>query len=102
MKATSSKVLLALPTVLLVAATLAVGCTPPPPASSPPVDGNYAPTISSFRTATVPGTSPALVTLAWNVSDRNGEDVTCDIDLDSDGSAEITITACQGKGSRNV
>ena len=77
-------------------------CIPPAPATPPVVNGNFAPTIASFKTAVAPGTSPALVTLTWNVDDANGDDVTCAIDLDGDGSPEITVDVCQGRGSRNV
>ncbi len=91
---------LATSVTVLAGLALIVGCTPLPDA--PPVEGDFAPTISYFKPATTPGTSPALVTLTWSVDDVNGDDVTCTIDVDGDDAPEFTINSCQGTGSRNV
>ncbi len=84
----------------LAALFLMVGCTPPP--SSPNPVGEVPPTISFFGPTRAPSSSPALVTLRWNVADLNGDDLTCDIDVDGDSTADISIRSCQGVGSRNV
>jgi len=58
--------------------------------------------VQSFVQVGTATTTPALVTLAWNVSDPNGDPLTCRLDGDGDGTFELTIEGCQAPGSRNV
>ncbi|MCO5316979.1 MAG: hypothetical protein M9942_00920 [Microthrixaceae bacterium] len=70
-------------------------CVPEPPAPKPPV-------IHSFDTAGGPFADPAVVPLSWEVSDPNGDDLTCRLDTDGDGSWELVLSPCQAAGSRNA
>ncbi len=84
--------------VLAVLAVLTTaGCyTPPTPAPTEPV----APTVSSFSAPSSPFPDPALVAVAWRVSDANGDDLTCRLDWDGDTTWDETIPHCQTDASR--
>lgn len=74
-------------------------CTPQ---TSP---GPAAPKITSFAAAGSPFVSPNMVPLAWKVSDANGDDLTCRLDVEDDGTWDLTIGNCDavgGVGSRLV
>ena len=58
--------------------------------------------IHSFDTAGGPFADPAVVPLSWEVSDPNGDDLTCRLDTDGDGSWELVLSPCQAAGSRNA
>lgn len=97
---------LAAPLVGLVA--LVVACTPTPtdpttttttPTTTP---GQVAPTISSFTATPTSAPAPALVALGWSVSDPQGDALTCRLDIQADGTPELTLPNCQAQGSRNV
>lgn len=82
---------------LLVAVTalgVSAACTPAPPTPKPPV-------IGSFESAGAPFVDPAVVPLAWSVSDRDGDELTCRLDFESDGSWDLVMSPCQLEGSRN-
>lgn len=81
----------------LVIALLGVaGCvTQPPP---PP----QAPVVASFSALGAPHVEPAVVPLAWEVSDPQDDHITCRLDRDGDGVWDDTFDPCQPKGSRNV
>ena len=59
------------------------------------------PVIGNFDEVGGPWTSPAVVTFTWSVSDPNGDDLTCRIDHDSDGTWDVTVPHCQIPGSRD-
>jgi hypothetical protein len=80
------------------AALVATACTPTP--TTPPADP-APPTIDSFVSPGGPFTSPAVVPLAWTVSDVNHDDLTCRLDRDDDGTYDETIPHC-GSQSRDV
>lgn len=59
------------------------------------------PVISTFTREGVL-VAPALIALRWTVSDPNGETLTCRLDGDGDGTAEVVVNNCAGTRSRNI
>ncbi len=59
----------------------------PPPSNNPP-------TINSFSANPDTGTAPLTVTFSWNVSDPDGDVLTCQLDVNNDGTADYTINDC--------
>ncbi|MEM7283047.1 MAG: hypothetical protein AAF438_15625 [Pseudomonadota bacterium] len=53
---------------------------------------NVAPTVSGFTATPVDGTRN--VTFAWQVTDPNGDSLTCDLDLFGDGAEIVTFNNC--------
>ena len=92
---------------LLAGAAVVAACGPQPGGGSPTtttttiVTEPRPPVIHSFTQRGATGGAPALVTLAWEVSDPNGDPLTCRIDGDGDGTYDLTVTNCQVPGSRN-
>lgn len=80
-----------------LAVTVAAACTPAPAGVVAPA----APVISAFLATPSTGPAPALLPFVWSVSDANGDDLTCALDLDGDDVDDLTIAHCQGVGSRN-
>lgn len=76
---------------------LTTACVPPP---EPPDTGP--PDITSFGAPGAPHVDPALVPLAWTVADPDGDDLSCRLDGDGDGTWDHTLTPCPLTGSRNV
>lgn len=60
------------------------------------------PVITAFTASPSSSAAPALVALGWTVSDPEGDTLICDLDVDGDGSSDLTVPACGGTGSRNV
>jgi len=59
-----------------------------------PGTGNVAPQINSFNaTPDAPKTNDS-VTFDWNVSDADGDTLTCKLDVDADGTDDYTIDDC--------
>ncbi len=84
---------------------LVAACTPPSNPSdttSTTTDIPAGPSINSFTLAGFAGDSPALVAFSWNVSDPNGDTLTCGIDADGSGTDEVVVPGCNGAASRNV
>ena len=87
-------------TVLAALVLLAAAACTPAGAGGTPANP-HAPVVSYFAVQGAPFTAPALVTMAWSVSDPNGLDLTCRIDHDGDGTWDLTIAHCQTPGGRN-
>jgi hypothetical protein len=98
------------PRHLMAIATLGVAlvvaaCTPTPTTpttTTTTTDVPSAPIISSFAVRGSVGPAPALVALAWTVSDPNGDPLSCAIDADGDGDDDVVVPSCNGAGLRNV
>ena len=58
-----------------------------------PINGNNPPTIATF-TATQ-NADGLNVALAWQVSDADGDQVTCTLDVNADGTVDYTIDGCE-------
>jgi len=69
-------------------------------ATTPPV--NAPPVISSFTASPTTVAAPGLVAYSWNVTDPEGDPLTCTIDGNGDGNVDVTVANCQNPGSRNV
>lgn len=54
---------------------------------------NNPPTVTLTATPTN-GTLPLKVTFSWQVSDLDGDSITCTLDINSDGSIDYTINNC--------
>lgn len=87
-------------------AALVAACTPMPgggtttTTTTTTTDVPTAPVVTSFTVAGGVGPAPALVALAWNVSDPNGDALTCRIDADGDGDDDLVVENCNGSRSR--
>jgi hypothetical protein len=77
--------------VLALGAALVAACTPP---SGPPADP-APPVINAFNLQARRSVAPVTATLAWNVSDVNGDVLTCRVDVDDDGTFEHEISPCR-------
>lgn len=87
------------------AAALVAACTPTPGPGSTTTTTIATPTppaIGSFSVKGPVGPAPSLVAFGWTVSDPNGDDLTCRIDADGNGTPDVVIADCAGTGSRNV
>ncbi len=102
---------------VVAVAAVAIACTAP---GTPPTGGGTtttatptsvtpttvatvpnSPVIGSFVVSAGPSPAPALLAFAWSVSDPNGDSLTCRLDANGDGNFDLTVSACQGTGSRN-
>lgn len=83
----------AAPTTVAPTTTIAV-------VTSTTTPGPHAPVISAFAPGRASGSSPLTTDLAWSISDPDGGALTCRLDLDGNGSYEVTITSCPTYGSR--
>ena len=57
-------------------------------------NGVSPPVINSFTVAPEPGYTNSSSTFSWNVSDANGDTLTCSLDVNNDGSIDYTINDC--------
>jgi hypothetical protein len=77
---------------------------PPPTTTSAPVPTTATPasgpTVESFSASSSTVTAPGLVALTWAVSDPNGDPLTCTLDLNGDGTDDLTVAGCEQGGSR--
>jgi hypothetical protein len=86
--------------VVIMAMFGATACITPPGGGTPtePVP----PTVSSFTAPGGPFTDPAVVPLRWNVSDANGDDLTCRVDFDGDTTWDVVVPHCQNASGRTT
>lgn len=96
---------LALAGIAVAAAALVVASCAPAPGgggttTSTTIADPTAPAVTFVIKGGV-GPAPAVVALAWTVSDVNGDPLTCSLDADGDGEAETQLSPCSS-GSRNV
>lgn len=68
------------------------------PTTAPAVPG--APVISSFTASATSAPSPLTAALRWTISDPGNDVLTCSIDLDGNGSSDVTINPCTSESSR--
>lgn len=93
----------ALAVLLVVPMALVVACVPTPTEPTvTTVPGQQEPSIGSFTANPSSSVAPALVALAWTASDAQGDTLSCSLDKESDGVADVTLPNCQPVGSRNV
>ena len=60
---------------------------------------NNPPVINSFNANPNSGNAPLTVTFSWNVSDPDGDVLTCYLDVDNDGNSDYTINDCANNAS---
>lgn len=60
-----------------------------------PEPTNAAPTIESFTISPADATNTTPTTLSWSVNDVDGDDLTCTLDVDGDGTPDYTVESCQ-------
>lgn len=66
-----------------------------------PTPGNTAPVINDLSfTPADPSTTDA-VTFSWEVSDTDGDTLTCELDIDDDGTSDYTINDCSSTTTRD-
>lgn len=63
-----------------------------------PTDSS-APTIDFFDAAPAWGNAPLSTLFYWNITDADGDRLTCTVDLDADGVADRTIAPCHSNSS---
>lgn len=61
-----------------------------------------APVISAFAAATPSGAAPLTTGFTWTISDPNADPLTCQIDLDGNGTTETLITGCTSSSIRTA
>jgi hypothetical protein len=85
--------------VAVALAALAAACAPAPggPPATVPTDP-VAPVVGYFQAVTPRTEAPVTTTLRWAVSDANGDELTCRLDTDGDGSTDRTIAPCPTSG----
>jgi len=90
--------------LVVALAAAAAACTAAPGTGTgttlPPVPAP--PTISSFVAVGPRSEAPVTKALIWNISDPNGDPLTCRVDTDGDGAVDRTITGCDNADSVNV
>ena len=61
---------------------------------------NLPPSVSFFVANPQTGYVPLTVTFSWNVSDPDGDTLTCYLDIDNDGNTDYTINNCANNTSQ--
>ncbi len=62
---------------------------------------NSVPIINSFSANPTSGNAPLQVTFSWDISDGDGDTLTCKIDVDNDGKVDYTIQACTNNSTQD-
>ncbi len=60
---------------------------------------NAIPSIDSFTVNPTNGSAPLTVTFDWSVSDQDGDNLVCFLDIDNDGNDDYVITDCANNTS---
>jgi len=68
---------------------------------SSPAPSNNPPVINSFMADPDNGTAPLTVTFNWDISDPDGDTLTCYLDVDNDGTNDYTINNCPSSSTQN-
>jgi hypothetical protein len=63
---------------------------------------NHPPTISSFAPIVPSGPSPLTTALRWTIGDPDGDQLTCGLDLDGNGTYEVTVPSCTTSSIRSA
>ena len=63
-------------------------------------DNQKPPVVNSFQAAPNAADIDTPVTFSWDVSDANGDTLTCTLDVDGDGTADHTISDCANTASQ--
>ncbi len=58
------------------------------------------PKITSFKATPATGSVPLSVTFSWEISDPNGDTLTCTLDIDNDGKIDYTINNCSNNSTQ--
>ncbi len=66
--------------------------------AAPPVP----PVISSFSALTPSGPSPVTTALTWSIADPGSNPLTCSLDLDDDGTYDMTVSSCTSASLRTA
>jgi len=87
-------------TRLLVSVVLVIACVGPTPGCkrSP----NRAPTIVLFDANPPFGEAPLSTWLYWEISDPDGDTLTCEIDVNGDGRPDHTIHPCTSEDTQDI
>jgi len=56
--------------------------------------------ISAFNAGTASGSSPLTTNLNWTIAEPDGDPMTCRLDLDNNGSWDVTVGSCTSASSR--
>jgi hypothetical protein len=86
---------LAWASVVLALVVLVAACTPPPPD-----DGT--PAITSFSASRTSAPAPLTTAFTWSIADSDSSTFTCGLDLDDDGTFEVTIASCTNSSVRSA
>ncbi len=81
--------------LIATSAVVVAACTPPPPADGTPV-------IYSFTASKSSGSSPLTTALTWHIADADDPVLTCRLDLDGDGTYDVTDSACTSDSVRSA
>lgn len=77
-------------------ALVVAACSPAPP----PPDGT--PVVNSFSASSTSGPAPLTVAFSWTIADADTPALTCGLDLDDDGTDDVTIAACSSSSVRSA
>ncbi|MFN8053523.1 MAG: leishmanolysin-related zinc metalloendopeptidase [Acidimicrobiales bacterium] len=64
------------------------------------IDPNNAPVIASFSAIYPSGPTPHTTPFQWSISDPDGDPMTCQLDVDGDGTYDQTVAACTSDSLR--
>jgi hypothetical protein len=67
---------------------------------SSPAATNRNPVITQFSATPNSGTAPLNSTLGWQISDPDGDALTCGVDVNNDGTAEYTLNSCTSSSTQ--
>ena len=74
--------------------TVTINVSSSTPTNNPPV-------INSFTANPSSGAAPLDVTFSWDISDADGDNLTCKLDIDNDGRDDYTINNCTNSSTQS-